>query len=150
MWKLIAVLAFPALAAGCSAGSSSVPLVFGTATTLGVSVGANPASGGTPEFVVGFRRAEIAVVPTIIPKDSITPQAERQQILAFGADSADGKGETDALSTFGSFSSESTTQSVGLGTFFATGLAAQNLSNGFKCKLAEGRHYDCNNKPEQE
>ena len=73
-------------------------------------------------------------------KDAITEFATKQEIQATGV----GLGsETDALSTFGSFSSDSTTESVGLGTFFATGVAAQNLSNGFKCKLSNGTHYEC-------
>lgn len=143
MLKFIATLALPALLAGCAAQSSTAPLVFGTATTLGVSVGSTAASAGTPEFTVGFRRAEIAVVPTIIPKNAITGQADNQEVRAFGADTAAGAGEIDALSTFGSFSGDTTTGSVNLGTFFATGLAAQNLSNGFKCQLAQGSHYDC-------
>ena len=57
MRKFIILMTAPLLAA-CSAESNSVPLVFGTATTLGVSVGANAASAGTPEFTVGFKRAE--------------------------------------------------------------------------------------------
>lgn len=141
MWRTIALLTLPALTAACAAESNSVPLVFGTATTLGVSVGANPANAGTPEFTLGFKRAEIAVVPTVIPKDAITELATKQEIVATGVGE---HSETDALSTFGSFASDSTTQSVGLGTFFATGVAAQNLSNGFKCKLANGTHYECN------
>lgn len=47
-------------------------------------------------------------------------------------------GKDDSLSTFGSFSNETSSNCVKLGVFFATGVAAQTLSEGFKKSLSNG------------
>ena len=138
MWKAVFMMMTPVLA-GCAEGHNSHPLVFGTATTLGVSVGATAASGGTPELTVGFKRAEIAIVPTTVPaKDLSNP--DKQKIRGLGEGTTNPE---DALSTFGSFESDTTTNSVGIGTFFATGVAAQRLAEGIKCKFADKKSDNC-------
>ena len=124
---------------GCADNKSS-PLLFGQGVTVGISAGAAPEAGGSPQITVGVRQANIAVVPTVVPNEVDVASADRR-IAAFGADQAGGRaGKTDALSTFGSFSSTSAVgvgdARVQLGIFFATGVAAQTLSEGFRCALA--------------
>ena len=156
MKKFVAIAA-SLLAAACTTQDAS-PLIFGQGITVGISVGSSPTNAATPEFVVGVKMADIAIVPTTIPKeiplevngttktvesdgtitDSIVPVS--RNIRSFGEDTVDkdGKpisGREDALSTFGSFSSQTSTNCVGLGVFFATGVAAQNVSKGFEKSL---------------
>ena len=77
----------------------------------------------------------------VVPAN-ITVDDDNRRISAFSEQPADGRdGKADALSTFGSFSSETSVGTgndaqVKLGIFFATGVAAQTLSEGFRCALA--------------
>lgn len=123
-WMLVPVLA--AVLAGCEAPQSN-PLIFGQAVTLGVSAAPSAAAPGAVDFAVGFKQADIAVVPTIVPGDVPTDGGPRQ-IVSHG----DGE-EQDTLSVFGSFSNDTSVNSTKIGVFFATGIAAQNLSDGFRC-----------------
>ena len=124
--------------AACSTADSS-PLIFGQGVTVGISVGTSAANANTPEITIGVKMADIAVVPTVIPKDHPGATRDEPRIHAFGEGD---KATTDALSTFGSFNNETKVDKVTLGIFFATGVAAQNLSNGFKCALGKS-HKDC-------
>ncbi|MEM7060644.1 MAG: hypothetical protein AAF557_23940 [Pseudomonadota bacterium] len=127
--------------AGCSSGDSS-PLIFGQGATFGLSVGTAPESGNTPQVTLGFKIADIAIVPTVIPKDIDVGEHGSRRIAAFSEQpNGDRKGKEDALSTFGSFSGDTAVGADGktevkLGVFFATGVAAQTLSEGFRCALA--------------
>ncbi|HSF93710.1 MAG TPA: hypothetical protein VLA52_01690 [Thermohalobaculum sp.] len=153
MKKIALILALPALAA-CSA-SEHAPLIFGQATTLGVSVGA-AATGATPEFTLGLKDANIAIIPTIVRQ----PDGKFEQIGGNNASSGDpvavsdggedsaaptSSGLTeDAYSTFGQFEATTEGSKVGLGKFFATGVAAQRLSEGFACGVSHGTEKRCN------
>ena len=95
-------------------------------------MGISPANGATPELVVGLKQVNTAVVPTVIPKDVTVPPGKNPTIRAFGAGD---KPEQDALSTFGSFSNQTPPKFVTLGVFFATGVAAQNISQAFQNKV---------------
>ncbi|WP_413206861.1 hypothetical protein [Rhodospirillum sp. A1_3_36] len=125
----------------CSTVESS-PLIFGQGLTVGISVGPSTVNSTTPEMTVGVKQTDVAVVPTVVPKDIDLPNGGElgpRQITAHGAQTKDGdnllEGEQDALSTFGSFSSDTAINGVKLGVFFATGVAAQNLSVGFSCAV---------------
>ena len=144
MPKLIALLFMIGVLAGCSTLDSS-PLLFGQGVTVGISAGAAP-TNTSPEIVVGFKQANFAVVPTVIPKDVPLPDSQERRIHAFGEDTPAGRpGAADALSTFGSFQNTTTGGKVGLGVFFATGVAAQNISEGFSCAVvvAENKTTQC-------
>ena len=140
MIRGISILIVAASLAGCSTNDAS-PLIFGQGVTVGISAGSAPEAGGTPQITVGVKQADIAIVPTVVPKEIPVDATDDRRIAAFGKQQANGKeGKQDALSTFGSFS---TTTSAGqgaaaveLGIFFATGVAAQTLSEGFRCALA--------------
>lgn len=155
--------------AACEAPNNS-PLFFGQGATVGISLGASATSAGTPEIVVGVKQADVAVVPTIIPGDvelggkDRDGNGERRAISATHTNNSVGENgttqsapgtfdrsegiTTDALSTFGSFSSNTnTTNGVSIGIFFSTGVAAQNLSRGFMCAVGP-THRDCSSKAE--
>jgi len=158
------ILALAALAlVGCQEQRSQ-PLIFGQGLSFGVVVGAAPQAGNTPELSVGLKMVDIAIVPTVIglseevvrqavadsSKWSALLQADRKiqgnrgvdlDIQSGGAGNRSYESQ-DALSTFGSFSSTTESDKVKLGVFFATGVAAQSLAEGFKCGVGP-RHKDC-------
>ena len=158
--KKVIALTSALLAAACTTQDAS-PLIFGQGITVGISVGASATNTATPELVVGLKRANIAIVPTVIPKDVPLPndpfsevvedeqenitttksgqKTASRNIRSFGENKTDEEGKPvsgreDALSTFGSFSNTTSPNCVTLGVFFATGVAAQNISDGFKDK----------------
>jgi hypothetical protein len=121
-----------AIFAGGCASQEHAPLLFGQAHTLGVSIGASTA--GTPDLVVGFKDANIAHIPTVAKFDNGGGVLIQGDV---------GAGHRDAYATFGQFESSTTGSSVGLGKFFATGLAARRLADGFACKLSSGTDQTC-------
>lgn len=118
--------------AGC-ASTGQTSLLFGQANTLGISVGASAADQGG-DLVLGYKGHNFAIVPVSVGQ----PDGSTAQVGA-----AVGNGFGDAYSVLGQFEAKSktgaTTQSAGLGTFFATGLAAKRLSDGFAQKMGDGR-----------
>ena len=120
-----------ALAGAVLAGCESVPnppLVFAQSQTVGVTIAGSPASQGG-EFTVGYRDWNLAVVPVTVTQGdgsvtSLTASANQNKDQKF----------EDAFSTLGQFDVNvegGTTNKVGLGKFFATGLAAKTLADGF-------------------
>lgn len=153
--RFFSVFLFVPLFSGCGSLAGN-PLIFGQTITFGVSAGPSAEVPAAPHVVVGFEQDNVAVVPTIVPADAMTdengnqslrvPVGEDRRIAAFGAKkNGESEAEQDALSTFGSFSSNSSAgrsetqvnkSGVELGVFFSTGIAAQKLAEGFKCSLA--------------
>lgn len=115
------------LSAGC-ASMDTMPLVFGQSHTVGISMGASAADQGG-EFTLGYKDRNIAVVPVVMASG----ETGASQLKATATD-----GHADALSVLGQFEVESdaTTRKVGLGKFFATGLAAKVLADGFSARLS--------------
>lgn len=134
--------------AGCSGANvlDSQPLFFSQGVTLGVTGGTAPQNGNTPEFTLGFKQANVALVPTVMPgvvEDSNGNQRQltkdiliNTKILGQDTQSAGNAGAQDALSTFGSFEADTGPTKGNLGVFFATGVAAQKLADGFKENLS--------------
>lgn len=112
--------------AGC-ASTAEMPLVFGQTHTVGISMGASAADQGG-EFTLGYRDRNVAVVP-VVTSGPNGPSPLR-------ATATDG--HADALSVLGQFevNSDATARKVGLGKFFATGLAAKVLADGFSAQLS--------------
>lgn len=159
MRSILFVAALPAVAAACTP-SENAPLVFGQGTTLGVTVGA-AATGQTPEFTLGYKDTNIAVIPTIVEQqdgsftqlggENVTsgfvPAGESEVPSAPGDAERRTSGNTyDAFSTFGQFEASIEGSKVGLGKFFATGVAAQRLSEGFACGVSRGTDGRCRGK----
>jgi len=104
--------------AGCTA-TERPPLVFIQAHTLGITANASGAQA-TPELTIGYRDVDVALVPVHLGQ-SVTHDGAR-----------------DAYSVIGQFNTGTelgVTRTASLGKFFATGLAARNVSLGFKEQL---------------
>ena len=120
--------------AGCGNLEGS-NLLFGQNLTVGVSVGGSASNQGG-ELTVGYKERSIAIVPVTVADDA-------GNVSLIDSQATDGAGNpfTDALSVLGQFDLEAGSQggpNVRLGRFFATGLAARTLSQGFACDLAGG------------
>ncbi len=127
--KIIALISLTTLLYGCASPKANIPLVFGQSHTVGISIGGSAADQGV-DFTLGYKDKDIAIVPvTIEQKDGGNTQIKAKAEV----------GHEDALSVFGQFELNSDTKqaNVGLGKFFATGLAAKVLADGFKEKLAK-------------
>jgi hypothetical protein len=129
-------------AAGC-AQVSDPPLIFGQTHTVGITIAGSPAEQGG-EFTLGYRDRDLAIVPvTVTQGDGSVTQLDSH---VFG----DHRSETDqpdkdTFSVLGQFelATEGRQAQVGLGKFFATGLAARRLADGFACALSEGTQKEC-------
>jgi hypothetical protein len=117
-------MAIAILVAGC-ASQRNAPLLFGQTHSVGIAVGTNPASQ-TPEISVGYKDLDIAIIPTV-------SETTGQLIQGRSSD-----GFEDAYSTFGQFQTSVAASQVGLGKFFATGIAARRLADGFGCEISRG------------
>jgi hypothetical protein len=102
------------------------PLLFVQSQTVGISATANGTTQ-TPEFSLGYRDLDIALVPVIgADGGSLTTATEGNS--------------KDAYSVIGQFNVNSTlgaNPSANLGKFFATGLAARQVASGFRDKLSK-------------
>lgn len=114
------------LLTGC-ASTSNMPLIFGQSQTLGITIGGSANDQGA-EFTLGYKDKNFAVVPVTVKQNSGDSTQIRSQATP---------GHEDALSVLGQFEVNSSTNSanVGLGKFFATGMAAKKLADGFCAKL---------------
>jgi hypothetical protein len=94
-----------------------------------------PASTTTQgaELTLGYRDFDIAIVPVAVTDGAGQIALIQGDVRGTGTD----RGK-DALSVFGHFGATTeagTTAKIGLGKFFATGLAAQHLAVGFAEQL---------------
>jgi hypothetical protein len=123
-WRKYVPLATVLTFGGCSIPENQ-PLIFVQAHTLGISA-TTTGSTATPEFTLGFRDLDLALVPVVTNNTLLQSNA--------------GNGNSpDAYSVLGQFSvntAAGTSANVGLGTFFATGGAARALGTGFEHQLA--------------
>jgi hypothetical protein len=125
---LVAMLA--AVMAGCASPPGQTMLVFGQTQTVGLSIGGSVPDQGA-SFTLGYQDKNFAIVPATVP---LAGGGASQVLSSIGKD---GKGGSDALSVLGQFEVRSSTRTadVGLGKFFATGLAAQKLADGFSDQI---------------
>jgi hypothetical protein len=135
---LIAVLG----GAGCSE-LPNPPLIFGQTHTVGITIAGSPAEQGG-ELTLGYRDRDLAFVPvSVTQNDGSVTQLESH---VFGAARSTGnQPDKDTFSVIGQFDVATKGQlaEVGLGKFFATGLAARRLADGFACAVSEGTQGDC-------
>ena len=126
------LLLFPVLGLSACATSGS-PLIFGEAVNFGVTANVGPDSQGF-DFTLGYKDKNLAIVPVAIVTDD-----KVRKILAHHTKCTK---RHDALSVFGQFTSQgnwsmlSTEQekkgAIKLDRFFATGLAAATLADGYR------------------
>lgn len=130
---LLACACVAAALAGCES-LPNPPLVFAQSQTVGVTIAGSPASQGG-EFTVGYRDWNLAVVPVTVTQGD-------GQVTSLTASANPGKDQKfeDAFSTLGQFDVNvegGTSNKVGLGKFFATGLAAKVLADGFAASMSK-------------
>lgn len=103
------------------------PLLFGQSHSVGIVIGGSAADNGA-ELTLGYKDRDIAIVPVTVKQQN----GDSTQIK--GTASA---GFQDALSVLGQFEvhAKATQAEASLGKFFATGLAAKRLADGFAAKL---------------
>lgn len=127
---------------GCSEVPNP-PLIFGQTHTVGITIAGSPAEQGG-ELTLGYRDRDLAFVPvSVTQSDGSVTQVESH---AFGGQrDGDARPDKDALSVLGQFdvSTEGQTAKIGLGKFFATGLAAKRLADGFVCGVSNGTAEGC-------
>ncbi len=127
--RVVTLIPLVALLGGCASSGTSMPLVFGQSHTVGLSIGGSAADQGV-DLTLGYKDKDIAIVPvTVAQKGGANTQIK----------SSAGAGHEDALSVLGQFelNSDAKQADVGLGKFFATGIAAKTLADGFKEKLSK-------------
>lgn len=144
--------------------SDNPPLIFGQTQTIGLTVaGAATDAGG--EITLGFRDRNIAIVPVTKSEndgnqkeyigdtitETVTIEDRNQNITQTNQNITEG-----SFSVISQFSldadadAQAAAANVGLGKFFATGLAARTLADGFRCALSRGTHEACTGKSASE
>lgn len=127
--------AAPLILCACSTAPAP-PLFFGEQVTVGINIGTVAGTQGV-DFTLGYKDQDVAVVPV-----GAVSSGQGQAVTAHTRDGADTDtpADVDALSVFGQFEGQGaqpagggpTTRKVALGRFFATGLAASNLAEGYR------------------
>ncbi len=137
--KAIAALLGAAALAGCG-NVDAAHLVFGQQQVVGLDISATaPEQGGA--LSLGYKDKNIAIIPVAVDTGTVT-NGEKYQLLGGTNILPNNTDVNDAYSTLGQFelgTGQDGTTSVGLGKFFATGIAAQTLAEGFKEKLANSQ-----------
>ncbi len=116
-----------ALCTGCTT-IQNPPLLFGQSHSVGIVIGGSAADNGA-ELTLGYKDRDIAIVPVTVKQQN----GDSTQIK--GTATAEFQ---DALSVLGQFEvhAKATRAEASLGKFFATGVAAKKLADGFAAKLA--------------
>lgn len=133
---------------GCASDlPRNMPLVFGESITFGVGIGTSTADQGV-DLTLGFKSRDVAIIPVLtyekdgklVPLQSeVTEKITHEESTDTGGDRKITKKPVskainkDAYSVIGQFGSitDGSSKRVGLNKFFATGVAAQQLSEGF-------------------
>jgi hypothetical protein len=120
------------MATAACGGTDNPPLIFTESNNIGVTVASSPAAQGG-EVTLGYRSLDLAVVPVTVTQADGTVTN-----LFVDVRDAQGAASADTLSVLGQFeaNAEAPGAAVGLGRFFATGLAAQKLADGFSAELS--------------
>lgn len=131
-------LAAAGLLGGCASAPGTTMLVFGQTTTIGIAVGGSVTDQGA-SFSLGYQDRNFAIVPATVQQ----ADGGATQVRSVASDTGPGgrQSSEDALSVLGQFDVQSRTDGsgrvdIGLGKFFATGLAAKVLADGFKERIA--------------
>jgi hypothetical protein len=131
------------LLGGCT--STNPPLMFGDSTSFGLRIGNDTATGGA-SVSLGMKIHSVALVPV-----SYVDQSGQALSLKGSARSA--TGHRDAMSVFAVFDSAAPSAAgasaakVGLGQVFATGLAAQDITEGYVCRARAAQTCEVTNAP---
>ncbi len=123
---VLTVLSGTLILGGCGEWKNP-PLLFGQSQSVGITISGSTTDQGA-ELTLGYRDRNFAIIPVTVRHGS----GDSTQIIADA-----GAGFQDALSVIGQFevNAKAQTPEVSLGKFFATGIAAQKLADGFAAKL---------------
>ena len=112
-------------------------LVFGQQHTVGLSIGGSTTDRGA-ELTLGYKDRDIAVVPVAVDQPSDGMLIPIQSTTT----GEGGQPFRDSQSVLGQFSVNGGANpgpQFGLGKFFATGMAAQKLADGFAARMMGGQ-----------
>lgn len=140
---VLAVTASAAMAVLSGCGNvKGANLLFGQQQSVGLNMSASTTDQGTSVHL-GFKDQDIAIVPVAVPDTNA--DGKKSMTLIHGESQSKeqdaGGRNLDALSVFGQFDLDagagtgSDGANVTLGKFFATGVAATSLADGYKQKL---------------
>lgn len=137
--KIFRAMPLVLVAAGCG-NVDSAHLIFGQRHVVGLQISASAPEQGA-SLTLGYSDMNIAIIPVAVNgRDPDAPEGESYQRLGSTNNRTADSDRNDSYSTLGQFemkTGENGTASVGLGKFFATGVAAQVLAEGFKAKLSK-------------
>jgi len=131
---------------GCASSNSNVPLLFGQFHTVGFSIGGSAANQGV-DLTLGYKDQDIAIIPVAVKQANgdMTALRGKQKDIKKEKDKYEDGSTEEALSVLGQFEmngggsgKDSGDAKVRLGKFFATGLAAKRLADGFAHALDSG------------
>lgn len=151
-WKLkgLTAISLLSLMTGCQDFAPSNPVIFGQTQKVGLSIGVSQINQ-TPQLSLGYDDFNIAILPTVARADPGNPGSAFER-LGGNIDAGDPNG-TDydgTYSVIGQFDVQgeggATAVKVGLEKFFATGLAARVLAEGFACSMSRATAKACNGK----
>lgn len=131
MMKQFVVLGAGLFVLSACANFDAAHLVFGQQQSVGLDISATAETGGT--LSLGYKDKNVAIVPVAVKQDDGT-----YKLVGGTNNESEEADRNDTYATLGQFELKTGgngTASVGLGKFFATGIAAQKLSEGFKEKL---------------
>lgn len=133
--QVLGGVAAAAALAGCASSPGTTMLVFGQTTTIGIAVGGSVTDQGAT-FSLGYQDRNFAVVPATVQQADGGATQVRSIASGEGQQTSE-----DALSVLGQFDVQSSADGagrvdIGLGKFFATGLAAKVLADGFSARIA--------------
>jgi len=111
--------------AGCA--GSTLPVVFADKTVLGVDISGSEQGA---DLSLGFKTRSLSIVPVAVRQKDAAGNVTKIELIEGRGKDEDVK---DSFSTFGNFTTDTGVKgvaaSVGLGRFFATGVAAQTLAD---------------------
>jgi hypothetical protein len=107
------------------------PLLFVRTDVVGIDIGGSLAQEGL-QFVLGYGNRNLALIP-------VAAMGSDQKVVPIVGDDVSGDGrKLDTLSVMGQFNANSATAklNVGMDRYFATGVAARNLSTAMQVAVA--------------
>ena len=126
LWLAVAGSAAMSLA-GCA--GSTLPVIFADKTSVGIDISGSEQG---VDLSLGFKTRSLSVVPVaVMRKDK---DGNVVEVVKMGGEDKDAKNDVikDSFSTFGNFTVDTGVRGpaaeIGLGRFFATGVAAQKIA----------------------
>lgn len=119
------------------------PLVFGQTHSVGITITSSAVEQGC-EYTLGYRDRDLAIVPVSLTKGG----GSIRQLETHGFNKESSQTDNPDKDTFAvlgqlELRADGAEAMVGLGKFFATGLAARRLAKRSACALSVGKWAGC-------